>query len=102
MKIINTMGRPVTVGRTVFPPHPEPMRPLFQEELFTETVGDVAVYRRSFGCALTWEPPEEEGVYYIVSKTIADAHDRRDFLFPREIMHNTGQALSCKSLAGYR
>ena len=101
MEIINTMGRPVTVGRAVFPPHPEPLKPVFREELFTETIADVAVYRRSFGCGLTWNPPEIEGVYYIVSKTIADAHDRKDFLFPREIMDNTRQTLSCKSLVGY-
>ena len=102
MKIINTMGRPVTVGRAVFPPHPEPLKPVFQEEFFTESVTNVAVYRRGFGCGLTWNPPEEEGTYYLVSKTIADAHDRKDFLFPREIITNTGQALVCKSLVGYR
>lgn len=102
MQIINTMGRPVTIGNEEFPPHPDPLRPVFQEELFSETVDGVAVYRRTFGCGLTWDPPEQEGVYYLVSKSIADSHDRKDFLFPREIIANTGQHLSCRSLAGYQ
>lgn len=46
-------------------------------------------------------PPEEHGVYYIVSRAVQEAYpERRDLLIPNEtVRDDNGKIVGCKSLA---
>jgi hypothetical protein len=106
-EIINLTPHEITIFKwngeiwKVLPKSEQPLRLLEKRQLVDFLNGEIPINEVSFinidGNQL---PEQKEGVYYIVSRMIADAFKRPDFLVPDDLVRNDkGMIIGCKAFS---